>query len=180
VVFIAISLAIHCVIFVLVQKSVARSVTLPEYTVGTFSIVAGAAGDSHNSATHCAAGKFELHVRFIDDLQSQARTRIATHQYRVRESIENLLRKAHGLELDDAAVARLKHQIQQRVDEAIDLRAVAEVIITDLTLDPAIADPPATPLPTAATPLAGSIPTSTTQTSPRDNPNTSPAAPPSY
>ena len=46
------------------------------------------------------------------------------------------MRKSRGTELDDPAIARLKHQIQEQIDEAIDLRAVAEVMITNLTIDP--------------------------------------------
>ena len=67
VVFVAVSLVIHSVIFVLVRRSSARPAIPPEYTVGAFNLVAGQPGD-----THGVPGKFELHVRFIDDLQSQA------------------------------------------------------------------------------------------------------------
>ena len=139
VVFVAVSLVIHSVIFVLVRRSSARPAIPPEYTVGAFNLVAALPGDSHG-----VPGKFELHVRFIDDLQSQANARIANHQFRVREAIENLLRKSHGIELDDQAIARLKHQIQEQIDQAIDLRAVAEVMITDLTIEPQPGEVPAT------------------------------------
>jgi hypothetical protein len=50
--------------------------------------------------------------------------------------VENLLRKSHGIELDDPAIARLKHQIEEQINQAIDLRAVAEVMITNLTIEP--------------------------------------------
>jgi flagellar basal body-associated protein FliL len=139
VVFVAVSLVIHAVIFVLVRRSAARPAIPPEYTVGAFNLIAGQLGDSHG-----VPGKFELHVRFIDDLQSQANARIANHQFRVREAIENLLRKSHGIELDDQAIARLKHQIQEQIDQAIDLRAVAEVMITDLTIEPLPSEAPVT------------------------------------
>lgn len=145
VVFVAVSLVIHSVIFVLVRRSSARPAIPPEYTVGAFNLIAGQPGD-----THGVPGKFELHVRFIDDLQSQANARIANHQFRVREAIENLLRKSHGIELDDQAIARLKHQIQEQIDQAIDLRAVAEVMITDLTIEPLSGEAPATATQTAS------------------------------
>ena len=73
VVFVAVSLVIHAVIFVLVRRSAARPAIPPEYTVGAFNLVAGQSGDSHG-----VPGKFELHVRFIDDLQSQANARSPT------------------------------------------------------------------------------------------------------
>jgi flagellar basal body-associated protein FliL len=174
VVFVAVSLVIHAVIFVLVRRSSARPAIPPEYTVGAFNLVAGQPGD-----TRGVPGKFELHVRFIDDLQSQANARIASHQFRVREAIENLLRKSHGIELDDQAIARLKHQIQEQIDQAIDLRAVAEVMITDLTIDRPLSEVP------AATQATGSKEHTTVATSTSDDHATSvtsgsPEAPPSY
>jgi flagellar basal body-associated protein FliL len=128
---VVVSLVIHTVLFVLVRRMSTRPVLPPEYTVGKFNLVAGAPGDSRG-----VPGEFELHLRFIDDLQSQANARIANHQFRVREAVENLLRKSHGIELDDPAIARLKHQIEEQINQAIDLRAVAEVMITNLTIEP--------------------------------------------
>jgi hypothetical protein len=63
VVFMVISLVVHGIVFVLVRRSIAKPEIPLEYTVGAFNIVAGS-----NSEPHALAGKFELHVRFIDDL----------------------------------------------------------------------------------------------------------------
>src|SRR5262249_45263824 len=128
----------------------------------TFSFVEG----QPNNAP-AAVGKFDLHVRFIDDLDSQARLRIASHQFRVRESIEGLLRVSQGVELSDSALARLKHEIQEKIDEALDLRGVAEVLMTDWTVAPgAVNTTPASatpvnaaPQPAAANPSTGTVPT---------------------
>ena len=128
---VVVSLVIHTVLFVLVRRMTTRPVLPPEYTVGKFNLVAVRTGDSRG-----VPGEFELHLRFIDDLQSQANARIANHQFRVREAVENLLRKSRGIELDDPAIARLKHQIEEQINQAIDLRAVAEVMITNLTIEP--------------------------------------------
>ncbi|HZZ27860.1 MAG TPA: hypothetical protein VFE46_07605 [Pirellulales bacterium] len=122
------SLVVHTVIFVILRKSAAKAPVQPEFTVGTFSVMAGDSGD------RTVPGKFDLHVRFLDDLDAAARTRMTSHEFRVRESIEGLLRNAHGLEFDEPALGRLKHQIQESIDNAIDLRAVAEVMITDMTV----------------------------------------------
>jgi flagellar basal body-associated protein FliL len=132
------SLVIQGAIYLLVSKSPAGRTIVPiEYTVGTFSF----ASDSSAEA-HAGPAKFDLHVRFIDDLNVAARRRLIDHQFRVRESVEALLRKSHGLELTDTGLARLKHEIQERIDEALDLRAVAEVIITDLAVPPSRLDEP--------------------------------------
>ncbi len=125
------SIVFQGALFVLLRKTTsARSTAPTEYTVGTFSFTADSGADAP-----AAAGKFDLHIRFIEDLDGPAHQRLAAHQFRVRESVENLLRKSHGLELNDTAVARLKHELQERIDDALDLRAVAEVIITDLSVD---------------------------------------------
>jgi flagellar basal body-associated protein FliL len=152
------SLVIHGVVFVLLRKSVARATVQPECMVGTFTLVGG----DHNSAAS-AAGKFDLHVRFVDDLDASARQRMIAHEFRVRESIEGLLRNSQGTELDEPALTRLKHQIQERVDEAIDLRAVAEVIITDLAVPTPVSAPVPTPVSTPI-PTAASAPVPTAST----------------
>ena len=79
----------------------------------------------------------------------------------MREAVENLLRKSQPVDLKDTATARLKHEIQERVDDALDLRAVAEVIITNLKIDStnrptaaAISDEPVLPAKKVVEPTA--------------------------
>ena len=148
------SLLVDFAVLVSVRKSAAKPVIEPEYTVGNFTFKPAASADSQPTF-----GKFALHVRFIEDLDGQARQQIVTHQYRVQEAVEGLLRKANGIELDDTAVTRLKHQIQQRIDDCLDLRAVAEVIITDLNVDSPSADGSSPPAKQTASHSAGSSPT---------------------
>jgi hypothetical protein len=105
-----------------------------------------------------------LHVRFLDELDVPARQRIVSHQFRVRESIEGLLRGSQGLNLDDSALTRLKHQIQEHIDDALDLRAVAEVMITDLTVPAPAAVPPAVAAVNNAT-IGSATPTAATSAS---------------
>jgi flagellar basal body-associated protein FliL len=124
------SLVVHGALFLLLKKSGAPQPAPVEQAVGSFNFVAVDAGK-----TSGAPAKFDLHIRFVDDLEKSGRQRLLAHQYRVREAVENLLRKTQGVELSDPAVARLKHEIQERIDGAIDLRAVAEVIITNLQID---------------------------------------------
>ena len=68
-----VSLVIHGVVFMLVRRSIAKPEIPLEYTVGAFNIVAGS-----NSEPHALAGKFELHVRFIDDLQAPPKREFQT------------------------------------------------------------------------------------------------------
>jgi flagellar basal body-associated protein FliL len=144
------SLAFHSIVFVLVRKSSTKTaVAQGEFTVGKFTFTAIERANA-SSDQRPTTGNFDLHVRFIDDLDILARQRSVAHQFRVRESLENLLRKSKEVELDDAGVARLKHQIQQRIDEAIDLHAVAEVIITDLSIARGFTESGARPEPASA------------------------------
>ena len=131
------SLVIHAVVFLFAHKSTGSAAVPGEFTIGVFTLPTGEHGDLQ------APGKFTLHIRLIDDFDSLGRQRLATHQFRVREAVEGLLRKSKGLDWDDTAVARFKHEIQERIDNSIDLRAVAEVIITDLNLPNAKSTPAA-------------------------------------
>jgi flagellar basal body-associated protein FliL len=149
------SLLVHAVVFGIARKTAGRAAPPTEYTLGTFSFISPVAGDSH-----APPGKFDLHVRFLDELDSVARQRITAHQFRVRESIEDLLRSSAGMNLDDQSLTRLKHQIQQRIDDDLDLRAVAEVIITDLTCPP-VGPPPENTVPTGTVDKGPTTPTST-------------------
>lgn len=133
-------------VLLVVRKSSVKPTIEPEYTLGAFML------QSADAAT-AAPTSFKIHVRFIDDLDAQARQQIMKHQFRVQESVEDLLQKARGMQWDDSAVARLKHQIQDTIDTDLDLRAVAEVIFTDTVFDPRHFEP-AAPMPAAALPTA--------------------------
>jgi flagellar basal body-associated protein FliL len=161
---IVVSLIVHAAVFMLLRKSGGKPAAPAEYTVGTFSFVSDDRGDSKT-----IPGKFDLHIRFVDDLDAPAHQRLVAHQYRVRESVENVLRKSHGLELTDPALARLKHEIQEKIDTAIDLRAVAEVIITDLSVQQPQIDGPNSPVENAVRP-AQSTPTAITPAAAADKP----------
>jgi hypothetical protein len=139
------SLVVDGVVLLLVHKSTTKSGPQPEYTVGTFAFRTSIGTDAQPRS-----GTFVLHVRFIDDLDSQARQHMVFHQFRVQEAVEGLLRKAREIDLDDSAVARLKHQIEDRIDDCIDLRSVAEVIITNVNLESPLVGAPVAPVAAAA------------------------------
>jgi len=78
--------------------------------------------------------EFSLHIAPLEDVDQLARRLLAQRKYRVQEGIEELLRKAHGGDFRDPSLADLKRQLQERVNEALGVRAIAEVIITDLEI----------------------------------------------
>jgi flagellar basal body-associated protein FliL len=131
------SIVVDCALFFLLRKSLQPPAPVPvELEVGSFDFVAAREATTDIEPLSQPA-KFDIHVRFIDDLERPGRELLTAHRHRVRESIENLLRKSQQVELSDPAMARLKHEIQQRIDDALDIRAVAEVIITNLRIDSA-------------------------------------------
>lgn len=78
---------------------------------------------------------FSLHIALIDDLARPARQALAQRQFRVKQDVEELLRQAHGGDFADPALGELKRRLQERINETLGIRAIADVIITDLEID---------------------------------------------
>lgn len=77
---------------------------------------------------------FSLHIRFIDEVASRARQQLADRQFRVEQDIEEILRQAHDADFADPHLRELKRQLQEQINRSLDLRSVAEVIVTDLDI----------------------------------------------
>jgi len=78
------------------------------------------------------AASFQLHVLPIPEADREVRDRIERRRNRVQQDVEELLRLAHGGDFADPTLGELKRQIQERINKTLDMRAVADVIITDL------------------------------------------------
>jgi flagellar basal body-associated protein FliL len=81
-----------------------------------------------------AQAEFSLHVALLDPADRAAQQLIADRKYRVQQEMEQLLRKAHGGDFDDPALRDLKRQMQEQINQTLGLRAVSDVIITDLKM----------------------------------------------
>ena len=92
------------------------------------------------------AAEFSLHLALLPQFTEAAHLRLETHKFRVQQDIEELLRQAHGADFDDPTLTELKRQLQEQVNETLGIRAIADVIITDLklTINEKKADSPAT------------------------------------
>ncbi len=77
---------------------------------------------------------FTLHVELIRQTADPARRLLEARRQRVRQNVEELLRTAHGGDFSDPALRQLKGQLQKRINETLEIRAVADVIVTDLRL----------------------------------------------
>lgn len=78
--------------------------------------------------------EFQLHVTFSDQRDGPARHQLETRRFRVRQHVEELLRRATIDDFDDATLVGLKRQIQAQINDGLELQAVRDVIITDLRL----------------------------------------------
>lgn len=101
-----------------------------EVSLGRFAYV-------NDRDTHDSLGKvgFDLHIRLLDRVDKTARRQLHDREHRVRQDVEELLRRAHGADFEDPSLSELKRQLQETVNQSLELRAVDEVIITDLTID---------------------------------------------
>lgn len=89
---------------------------------------------SNAMAERVAAADFALHVTLQPSVEQTARRRLADRKCRVRQAIEELLRKAHCADFDDPSLGDVKRQVQEQVNQVLGIRAVADVILTDLKL----------------------------------------------
>ncbi len=101
----------------------------PEIGLGNFKFMA-----DKTAGSRIATADFSLYITALEGLDRIARTRLASHKYRVQEEIEFLLRQAHSGDFDDPSLNDLKRQIRERVDQTLGNRVVSGVIITNLKL----------------------------------------------
>ena len=101
----------------------------PEVSLGVFRFEA-----DEGEVGRIAAAEFELHIALLKQVDQPARRRLEDYQFRVQQDVEELLRRAHGGDFDDPNLGELKRQLQARINETLKMRAIAEVIITDLKL----------------------------------------------
>ena len=118
---------------------------VPEITLGEFGFI-----NDDPTSTGVRGAAFSLHISLLGDTDRKARARLSVRQYKVEQDVEQLLRQAHPDDFIDPTLAELKRRIQERINKSLGMRAIAEVIITDLALDRyeqssvvGAADPPA-------------------------------------
>jgi flagellar basal body-associated protein FliL len=104
-----------------------QEVPSPEVSLGEFKFCADPA--EHGPVV---TARFALHVSLASQSDRVGRERLTARKFRVQQDVEELLRRAHGADFDDPSLRELKRQIQEQINETLGLRAVADVIITDL------------------------------------------------
>jgi hypothetical protein len=79
--------------------------------------------------------EFALYIELVRQAEPAARRLLEVRRQKVRQNVEELLRTAHGGDFRDPALRGLKGQLQKRINETLEIRAVAEVIVTELQLE---------------------------------------------
>ena len=128
---VVVSVVIHGIGFAyfrLADKSPSAANT-PEVSLGAFRFDA-----DENEAGRITNAEFSLHIALLKQVDQAARRRLEAHRFRVQQDIEELLRRAHSGDFDDPKLGELKRQLQERINETLGMRAIADVIITDLKL----------------------------------------------
>jgi flagellar basal body-associated protein FliL len=125
------SLVAHGIGFAYFRLTARRSpaVTSPEVSLGAYQFEAG-----DKQSSRITQAEFSLHIALLDHVDREARQRLDACRFRVQQNVEELLRRAHGGDFDDPSLGELKRQLQERINETLGMRAIAEVIVTDLKL----------------------------------------------
>ena len=130
---IVVSVAAHGAVFGFCRASRAiETENSLEITLGQFQFTA----DKSEESPVAKAG-FRLHISLLKDIDAIARRRLEARRFTVQQNIEELLRQAHGGDFADPTLIELKRQLQEKINDTLSLRAIGEVIITDLSVEPA-------------------------------------------
>ncbi|HUT94246.1 MAG TPA: hypothetical protein VMY37_32605 [Thermoguttaceae bacterium] len=102
----------------------------PEVSLGVFRFVA-----EPEEGGGIVSAEFRLHIALLSQVEARARQEISGKRLRVQQSVEELVRRAHGGDFDDPLLAGLKQQLQEQINETLGIRVIDDVIITELKLE---------------------------------------------
>lgn len=112
------------------SSGVGEQVLSPEVSLGEFQFLSHAM-----PAEPIARANFQIHVSLLGEAEHDGRLLLSAHRYKVQQEIEQLLRQAHSQDFEDPSLTELKRQIQTMINEILAKQVVAEIIITDLSID---------------------------------------------
>ena len=130
---VGVSIAVHAVVYTCTRsgKGASSEAAAAEISLGDFRFEA-----NPTEAGSISSAWFSLHIVLLDPVDTEARKKLESRGFRVQQDVEELLRQAHGGDFDDPNLGELKRQLQEQVNETLGMRAIADVIITDLELTP--------------------------------------------
>jgi hypothetical protein len=98
-----------------------------EIALGKFQFAGGRGQDC------CVAqADFALAITVLSQVDDTARETLAARRLRVQQGVEQLLRNTHSADFDDPSLVELKRQMREQIDQTLGMRAIGEIIITDL------------------------------------------------
>lgn len=143
----AVSVIAHGIGFIYYSKLRQIIVQSPEVSLGEFEFE-----NVDTRLSPVTRATFTLHISLLTDIEPKARTRLYRRRFRVQQGIEQLLREAQGGDFEDAKLDELKERIQEQINETLDVRAIEEVIVTDLVVKRVGKDGPQSPAVETRTP----------------------------
>lgn len=124
------SVVIHGLLLMCWPAAVRAKPEIPsEVELGEFRFI------NNEKNARLARAQFKLHVSLLLGTEKIGGNRLAEKKFLVQQGIEELLRQAHAADFDDPTLSELKRQIQEKVNEAVEMRTVEAVIITRLETD---------------------------------------------
>jgi hypothetical protein len=84
---------------------------------------------------HVTEAEFSLHIALLGQVEAQARSELEAKKLRVQQAVEELVRQAHSGDFEDPLLGDLKRMLQEQINQTLGIRAIADVIITDLELE---------------------------------------------
>lgn len=83
-------------------------------------------------ASSTERAEFSLHISLLPKTDQLGRYLLSSHEFKVQQNIEELLRRANGGDFDDPTLNELKRQLQATINETLGEHVIEDVIITDL------------------------------------------------
>jgi flagellar basal body-associated protein FliL len=125
------TLVIHAIGLAYYRQTIIHSSAIlsPEIAMGNFRFAA-----DKTSGGPVASAEFSLYVTALDGMDRLTRSQLASHQFRVQEEIETMLRQAHSGDFADPALNDLKRQIREQVNQVLGSRVISDVIVTNLKI----------------------------------------------
>ena len=121
-------------IFVKLKSKTPEVMSSAEISLGDFRFVADPSEGGHSEGGRITSAEFSLHIELIQQFDQSARQQLTARKFRVRQDIEELLRRAHNGDFENPLLGELKQQLQEQINTTLGMGVVAEVIITDLKL----------------------------------------------
>jgi hypothetical protein len=111
-----------------------------EIALGTFDFNRSNARDNR-----AYRGQFDLSIRLADNLSPVDRRRVADERPQLQRAAEEALWRLRPVDFSDRRLTRLKDRLQQQLNDELGFEAVAEVLVSNFTIEPRALAPTAPP-----------------------------------